>query len=75
MRQVVELMSVHFQHVVEYTTSGHGTRHAKAIGGIGPLSCPCTLLNVQLINCPHPVCTCELKGEIDPAGWTKHVIE
>ena len=39
-------MRVHFQYVVEYTTAGHD---AKAIGGIGPLSCPCTLLNVQLI--------------------------
>ena len=59
-------MRVHFQHVVEYTTADHG---AKAIGGIGPLSCL-----TSLKNCPHPVRTYQLKGEMDPAGWTKHVI-
>ena len=41
---MVQLMSVHFQHVVEHTTAGRGTRYAKAIGGIGPLSCPSSLI-------------------------------
>ena len=43
---MVELMSVHFQHVVEYTTAGHGTRYVKATGG----TFMPTLLDIQLIS-------------------------
>ena len=43
---MVELMSVHFQHVVEYTTAGHGSKYDKATGG----TFMPTLLDIQLIS-------------------------